>query len=48
MPKEFQVFQEFPRGLVGISLIIFREFGHNLGPETLESQPNPLKTRMIA
>jgi len=31
MPKEFQIFQEFPRGLVGTSLIIFWKFGHNFG-----------------
>jgi len=31
MPKEFQVIQEHPKGLVGIFQINFRMFGHNLG-----------------
>jgi len=48
MAKKFQIFQDRPRGLAGISLINLRFMAIILEPKTLESQSNPLKTRIIA
>jgi len=51
MGKKFQLVQECPRGLVGISLINLWHFGHNfrtLAPDMLASQSMALKTWMTA
>jgi len=43
MPREFDIFWAFPRGLVGISLIIFRKFDHNLGTRSARKSTKPSK-----
>jgi len=43
MAKKFQIFQEFPRGLAGISLTNLQYFGHNFGTRNARKSIKPFK-----
>jgi len=57
MAKNFQIFQEFPRGLAGISFINLQYFGHNFRTRNARNYTKPsedlyyayfpIKTRVI-
>jgi len=43
MVKKLEIFQEFPRGLAGISLINLQYFGHNFGTRNARKSIKPSK-----